>query len=301
MSFVFVVTVSQCHRNMGTHISRVKSVRLDNWKVNEVEEMKNVGNEVSNNTYLAGLDGFQNLYVFPSSTDGPFIREQWIRSKYERKEWKKGSNSLQARCLNLSVAHLEDFVVKRGAKRKNWKKRWMVVMGSCCAYYAKRQDNVPKGWFCLKEVSEITVLRDEMEGHPYVIQLSCGEGRPYYLALERPEVLLDWLQLLRYCKSRYIDARAGVRKAADSKSSELLNRALNELVLKSRKFGKKVFDNTFLGSQLIDWLMAVECLMSREDAAAVANAVFLKPKRIKHVLVESSTVIDSFEGYVWVT
>ena len=49
-------------------------------------------------------------------------------------------------------------------------------MGSSCAYYAKRQDTTPKGFFCLRDVTEIFVLRDEMEGHPYVIQISCGEG-----------------------------------------------------------------------------------------------------------------------------
>ena len=107
--------------------------------------------------------------------------------------------------------------------------------------------------------------------------------------------------MLRFCKAKYVDGKAGIRKAAESKAGVLINRALNELVLKSRKYGKQTYDNTFLGSQLIDWLMAVECLTSREDAVAVANAVFLQSKKIKHCyLPQKNFVMDAVEGYVWV-
>jgi hypothetical protein len=34
------VECSGVHRQMGTHLSRVKSVRLDNWKLPEVEDMR---------------------------------------------------------------------------------------------------------------------------------------------------------------------------------------------------------------------------------------------------------------------
>jgi hypothetical protein len=43
-------------------------------------------------------------------------------------------------------------------------------------------------------------------------------------------------------------------------------------VLRSRRAGKLVVDS-FLGSQLVDWLMAVELLCSRDDAVCVANEV----------------------------
>ncbi len=94
--------------------------------------------------------------------------------------------------------------------------------------------------------------------------------------------------------------KGGVRKAASASSAELLGRARGELVLRSRKSGKSVVENTFLGSQLIDWLMGVESLCSREDAIAVANEM-ASMGRFRHASVASSKiVIDAADAYVWI-
>lgn len=58
--------------------------------------------------------------------EGSIIREQWVRSKYERKEWLAGSGvslSTQIRVMDFTVPLLEDWIVKRGAK---------VRCGCCC-------------------------------------------------------------------------------------------------------------------------------------------------------------------------
>ncbi|CAG8513891.1 11927_t:CDS:2 [Ambispora gerdemannii] len=62
---IFVcIRCSGTHRSMGTHISRVKSVDLDTWTPEQVENMVRWGNVKAN----ANID-------------------QWIRSKYEMKRW----------------------------------------------------------------------------------------------------------------------------------------------------------------------------------------------------------------------
>ncbi|KAG0250753.1 hypothetical protein DFQ27_009219, partial [Actinomortierella ambigua] len=56
------------HRKMGTHISKIKSVTLDAWTQEEIDNMKNRGNGKVNQ----------------------FGMEQYIRAKYERKEFMEG-------------------------------------------------------------------------------------------------------------------------------------------------------------------------------------------------------------------
>jgi hypothetical protein len=82
-----------------------QSVRLDNWKAAEVEVMVSKGNSKSSALYLARLQQYKDIYAFPKSGDGAIIREQWVRSKYERKEWMDGGVTLsnQLRILEYAV------------------------------------------------------------------------------------------------------------------------------------------------------------------------------------------------------
>eukprot|EP00126_Sphaerothecum_destruens_P007952 Sdes_comp20039_c0_seq4m12848 len=65
------------HRSLGTHISKVKSVSLDSWTPELVENMKNMGNIRSNTLYLAKLP----LDFIDTDT------ETFVRRKYVKKEW----------------------------------------------------------------------------------------------------------------------------------------------------------------------------------------------------------------------
>lgn len=106
-----------------------------------------------------------------------------MRSKYERKEWVAGSGvslSTQIRVMEYTVPLMEEWIVKRGAKvcellggyavvlndllfalqRHSWKRRWLVLLGTSCAYYSKKADVEPKGRFSLLKVQEITVAKE---------------------------------------------------------------------------------------------------------------------------------------------
>ncbi|KAF9945332.1 hypothetical protein BGZ70_003888, partial [Mortierella alpina] len=70
---------------MGTHISKVKSVDLDSWTVDQVENMIKWGNEKANMYWEARLS---ESSIPNESTSGI---DPWIRSKYEHKVFvKKG-------------------------------------------------------------------------------------------------------------------------------------------------------------------------------------------------------------------
>ncbi len=302
LGVIICVECSGIHRQLGTHVSRVKSVRLDNWKAAEVEELRQRGNEASNKEVLRLLlEGCRLFYQWPRlPDDGGTVREQWVRSKYDRREWSTGTGGTQLLTLSMPVPLLEAWVVKRGAKRKSWKRRWCVMLGTTLSYYAKKGDVQPKGCFSLREVRDVLVVKEEFEGHAHTLQLERLDGPPFFFALESGVLLFDWLQVLRAVRARLVEGKAGVRKAAEMGAAELVGRGRAELVLKIRKLGKTVVDNTFLGAQLVDWLMAVEELCAREDALAVANEMAALGK-VRHALLPVvKSVADSIsEAYCW--
>lgn len=81
---VFVcIRCSGIHRNMGTHISKVKSVSLDKWQPDMVEQVRRIGNINAKRIYEGRLPA---NYQRPRENDAYAI-EQWIRDKYDRKRW----------------------------------------------------------------------------------------------------------------------------------------------------------------------------------------------------------------------
>jgi len=72
---------SGIHRAMGVHISKVKSVSLDKWNDELVDNMRRVGNLKVNQIYEANLPhGFRRVDLFHGSN-----LERFIRDKYESK------------------------------------------------------------------------------------------------------------------------------------------------------------------------------------------------------------------------
>lgn len=81
---IFVcIRCSGIHRNMGTHISKVKSVSLDKWQPDMIRTMQVFGNANARRIYEGNLPAG---YHRPRESDA-YAVEQWIRDKYDRKRW----------------------------------------------------------------------------------------------------------------------------------------------------------------------------------------------------------------------
>lgn len=65
LAIFLCVDCSGMHRKLSSDFSRVKSVRLDNWKPEEVQAMAAKGNRASNAYFLARLEPFKAFYPFP--------------------------------------------------------------------------------------------------------------------------------------------------------------------------------------------------------------------------------------------
>ncbi|KAG0301698.1 hypothetical protein BGZ98_008126 [Dissophora globulifera] len=74
------IQCSGVHRSMGTHISKVKSVDLDSWTPEQVENMIKWGNERANMYWEAELPS--NRIPTENTSMDP-----WIRAKYDRKAY----------------------------------------------------------------------------------------------------------------------------------------------------------------------------------------------------------------------
>ncbi|XP_049888816.1 arf-GAP with GTPase, ANK repeat and PH domain-containing protein 3 isoform X1 [Epinephelus moara] len=75
------IECSGIHRNLGTHLSRVRSLDLDDWPVELSMVMTAIGNTMANSVWEGALEG----YTKPGSDSSREEKERWIRAKYEQK------------------------------------------------------------------------------------------------------------------------------------------------------------------------------------------------------------------------
>ena len=74
------------HRNLGVHISKVKSVNLDSWTPEQIGHLQQMGNSKARAVYEANLpDNFRRPQT--DSSLEAFIRAKYEQKKYIAKEW----------------------------------------------------------------------------------------------------------------------------------------------------------------------------------------------------------------------
>ncbi|XP_062612302.1 stromal membrane-associated protein 1-like isoform X3 [Saccostrea cucullata] len=76
------------HRNLGVHVSKVKSVNLDTWTAEQVSMMMEIGNSRGRAVYEANIpDGFRRPQTDSKSSLEAFIRSKYEQKKYIAREW----------------------------------------------------------------------------------------------------------------------------------------------------------------------------------------------------------------------
>ncbi|XP_024052117.1 arf-GAP with GTPase, ANK repeat and PH domain-containing protein 1 isoform X4 [Terrapene carolina triunguis] len=88
------IECSGIHRNLGTHLSRVRSLDLDDWPIELIKVMSSIGNELANSVWEESSQGRMK----PSSDSTREEKERWIRAKYEQKLF-----LAPLQCLELSL------------------------------------------------------------------------------------------------------------------------------------------------------------------------------------------------------
>uniref|UniRef100_A0A1A8FWW6 ArfGAP with GTPase domain, ankyrin repeat and PH domain 9 n=1 Tax=Nothobranchius korthausae TaxID=1143690 RepID=A0A1A8FWW6_9TELE len=75
------IECSGIHRNLGTHLSRVRSLDLDEWPLELIKVLSAIGNELANSVWEANAQG----RLKPGPDASREERERWIRAKYEQR------------------------------------------------------------------------------------------------------------------------------------------------------------------------------------------------------------------------
>jgi len=89
------------HRNLGTHITQVRSVKLDTWKPPWIEVMSSVGNAKAKAYYEGNVPDSERFKGCTAQVGGDRLDnedakrlETWIRAKYEEKRYVIPGSSL---------------------------------------------------------------------------------------------------------------------------------------------------------------------------------------------------------------
>lgn len=77
------IECSGMHRNLGTHLSRVRSLDLDDWPFELTAVISSIGNTLANSVWEGRI---QNK-TKPTPSSPREEKEKWIRAKYEGKEF----------------------------------------------------------------------------------------------------------------------------------------------------------------------------------------------------------------------
>lgn len=75
------IECSGIHRNLGTHLSRVRSLDLDDWPGELTQVLAAIGNHMANSIWESCTQGRTK----PTPTATREERESWIRAKYEQR------------------------------------------------------------------------------------------------------------------------------------------------------------------------------------------------------------------------
>lgn len=77
------IECSGIHRNLGSHLSKIRSLELDDWPNNLVQVMTSIGNSMANSIWQANLKNNNK----PDASSPRDEKERWVRMKYGSKDF----------------------------------------------------------------------------------------------------------------------------------------------------------------------------------------------------------------------
>lgn len=116
------IECSGIHRSLGVHISKVRSITLDDWEPESIKLMTELGNRLVNDVYEAKDDVSM---VKPDISSTRAEREPWIRAKYVEKRFvskirpRRGSAANKRLRRQKPVKKFEDGVIRKWSFQKD--------------------------------------------------------------------------------------------------------------------------------------------------------------------------------------
>ncbi|XP_034400180.1 arf-GAP with dual PH domain-containing protein 2-like isoform X4 [Cyclopterus lumpus] len=200
---IFVcLNCSGIHRNLSD-ISKVKSIRLDFWDDSLVQFMRERGNSSAKAIYEKCVPAF---FYRPQHKDCVVLKDQWIRAKYERREFTGENYPQQAYCSDL----FESTLWKKGKDNKQFLKRSFLLSRKdfTLRYFIKEDSKLPKAVISMKDFN--AVFQPEKISHAHGLQISYMHDkrtRNLFVYHEKGQVIVSLFNALRATRLAYLQKK----------------------------------------------------------------------------------------------
>ncbi|KAM9324516.1 arf-GAP with dual PH domain-containing protein 1-like [Gastrophryne carolinensis] len=191
------VTCCGIHRNLPD--SKVKSLCMAKWDEDQIEFLEKHGNDAAKDKYEAHVPVY---YYKPTHLDCHVLREQWIRAKYERKEFmkKEGSDGL----LN---GVKEGILFKRGRDNGQYFSRKFVLtlLDGTLKYYIKPDAKEPKAVIKIDSIN--ATFQPEKMKHNHGLQITYvkdNKTRNIFVYHNDGKEIVSWFNAIRAAQFHYM-------------------------------------------------------------------------------------------------
>uniref|UniRef100_A0A674MQF5 ArfGAP with dual PH domains 1 n=1 Tax=Takifugu rubripes TaxID=31033 RepID=A0A674MQF5_TAKRU len=177
---------SGIHRNIPA-ISKVKSLNLSHWEDHELQLMAENGNQMAKSKYEAAVPVY---YYKPTHKDCRLLREQWIRAKYERKEFTEPAKS---------------FTYDEGERR--WTRLQTRVKSRRLLHCASALAQAKEPKAIIKIDGMNATFQPEKIGNPNGLQITYLKDystRSIFVYHDSGKEIVDWFNSIRAVQLRYL-------------------------------------------------------------------------------------------------
>ncbi|XP_005749014.1 arf-GAP with dual PH domain-containing protein 2 isoform X2 [Pundamilia nyererei] len=198
---VFVcLNCSGMHRNLPA-VSKVKSIRLDHWEDSLVEFMQEKGNSAAKAIFEKCVPVF---FYQPQQKDCVILKDQWIRAKYERREF-TGENIYFQKVYSAEL--FEATLWKKGKDSKQFFKSTFLLSQKdfTLRYFIKEDSKVPKAVINMKDLN--AVFQPEKIGHATGLQISYVDderSKNLFVYHEDGKVIVSFFNAIRATRLAYL-------------------------------------------------------------------------------------------------
>lgn len=189
---------SGIHRNIPD-VSIIKSLLLDPWNDSQIQHMASLGNEAAKRKYEAFVPAY---YYVPTYRDSQVLLEQWIRSKYERKDFIEENKPLAH-----AAGYREGFLWKRGRDNGQFLNRKFILTegDGILKYFTKTDAKVPKAMIKVDNIN--ATFQPTKIGNPNGLQLMYlkdNSTRNIFVYHDEEKEIVDWFNAIRAIQFHYL-------------------------------------------------------------------------------------------------